>query len=103
MYLLSIDWKIYRAGMFFNSTYFLADSISKITSIVKKYGNHAFEKKTFHQPNLHVDKIQLALNTLLLYIHLLLSLDYIKKIKIYATGKKMETLLAVQRCPSCLT
>ena len=99
MYLQSIGWKIYHAGMSFNSTYFLAYSISKIMLKVKKNGKPASKKKTYYQPNLHFDKIQPNCFKYTCF----LSLDYTKKIKIYATGKKMETLLAVQRCPFCLT
>ena len=47
MYLQSIGWKIYHAGMSFNSTYFLAYSrpISKIMLKVKKNGKPASKKK----------------------------------------------------------
>ena len=58
MYLQSIGWKIYHAGMSFNSTYFLAYSESKIMLKVKKMETLLAKKKTFHQPNLHFDKIQ---------------------------------------------
>ena len=44
MHLQSIGWKSYHAGMSFNSTYFLAYSISKIMLEVKKMEN-LLEKK----------------------------------------------------------
>ena len=45
MYLQSIGWKIYHAGMSFNSTYFLAYSISKIMLKVKKMETLLAKKK----------------------------------------------------------
>ena len=97
MHLQSIGWKIYHAGMSFNSIYFLAYSISKIMLKVKKNGNPASKKKRrFISLTYTLIKFNLtALNTFAFKFRLYK--------KIYATDKKMETLLAVQRCPFCLT
>ena len=57
MNLQSIGWKIYHAGMSFNSTYFLAYSISKIMLKVKKMENLLAKKRRFISPT-YTDKIE---------------------------------------------
>ena len=65
MYLQSIGWKSYHAGMSFNSTYFLAYSISKIMLKVKKMENLLAKKRSFISLTYTLIKFNLtALNTL---------------------------------------
>ena len=86
MYLQSVGWKIYHAGMSFNSTYFLTYSVSKIMLKVKKMENLLAKKRRFISLTCTLIKFNLtALNTLAFKFRL-----YKKKLKSMRQAKKWK-------------